>query len=425
MQILSLAVVAVVSMTEAFAPVALSSRRSVDSTLQASDKPLTELCEITKEACDAVQPMLNELYSQIKIGTGVADTAAFKSDATFFTIADGIVQHMFIEYLFAGDKFAEIVGEEDDSVVNILETPFTVDDLVVPDEFEELVTETLTKVQALSSRIDANAYKDLTVFVDPIDGTREFATGKGDKVTILVGYNDPAGHPQAGIIYRPLTSPNYWASGAKSEGFKDGVLDTPDEINSKGLLITDGKVSPFIMSTIENSGMNMVPSLASGNRVLMLVEGKVSLTHDMLWNVIRSQLILSPLSAGAYIRDTGGFAKWDTSGPQAVLEAHGGVMAKLPEFLVDKSMVSYTHLKTPLNLDFCKMSVGLTLSNAKDKAMFIPGLDSIVKDVHLVKEYSCLQGLVALAPTKMEAFYLNAIHSAMNNIKKKSPPTYT
>ena len=36
-----------------------------------------------------------------------------KSDATFFTIADGIVQHMFIEYLLAGDKFAQIVGEED------------------------------------------------------------------------------------------------------------------------------------------------------------------------------------------------------------------------------------------------------------------------------------------------------------------------
>lgn len=177
---------------------------------------------------------------------------------------------MFIEYLFAGDKFAQIVGEEDDSVVNILETPFTVDALVVPDEFEELIVDTLAKVKALSSKISATAYKDMTVFVDPIDGTREFATGKGDKVTILVGYNDAQGHPQAGIIYRPLTTPHYWASGAKTEGFKDGVLDTPDEINSKGLLITDGKVSPFIMSTIENSGMNMVPSLASGNRVLML-----------------------------------------------------------------------------------------------------------------------------------------------------------
>eukprot|EP00588_Corethron_pennatum_P011432 CAMPEP_0194268796 /NCGR_PEP_ID=MMETSP0169-20130528/3065_1 /TAXON_ID=218684 /ORGANISM="Corethron pennatum, Strain L29A3" /LENGTH=411 /DNA_ID=CAMNT_0039010183 /DNA_START=65 /DNA_END=1300 /DNA_ORIENTATION=+ len=388
------------------APTSAVSRRAAaaaGSSLRASDKPLTELCKITKEACDAVSPMLNELYSQIKIGTGTSDTAAFKSDATFFTIADGIVQHMFIEYLFAGDKFGNIVGEEDDSVVNILETPYMVDDLVVPEEFEELVAETLEKVRALARKIDGEAYREMTIFVDPIDGTREFATGKGDKVTILVGYNDAAGVPQAGIIYRPLTEPKYWASGALSEGFKDGVLDVPDELNPKGLLITDGKVSPFIKSTIENSGMNMVPSLASGNRVLMLIEGK----------------------AGAYIRDTGGFAKWDTSGPQAVLQAHGGVMAKLPAFLEDKTMISYTHLKSNLNMDFCKRSVGLTLSNARDKSMFIPGLDSIVTDVHLVKEYSCVQGLVALAPTKMEAFYLNAIHSAMNNIRKETPPTYT
>jgi 3'-phosphoadenosine 5'-phosphosulfate (PAPS) 3'-phosphatase len=347
--------------------------------------------------------LLPELYSQIKIGTGTSDTAAFKSDATFFTIADGIVQHMFIEYLFAGNKFFDIVGEEDDSVVNIKDTPFTVDDLTVPEEFEELINNTLEKVKALADRIDPTAYSAYTIFVDPIDGTREFATGKGDKVTILVGYNDADGVPQAGIVYRPLTFPATWASGAKTEGYTAGVLDLPDEPNPKGVLITDGKVSPFIKSTIENSGMNMVPSLASGNRVLMLVEGK----------------------AGAYIRDTGGFAKWDTSGPQAVLEAYGGVMAKLPAFLEDKTMESYTHKKSTLNLDFCKRSVGLTLSNARDKSMYIPGLDSIVTDVHLVKEYSCVQGLVALAPTKMEAFYMNAIHSAMNNIKKDSPPFYT
>ena len=75
---------------------------------------------------------------------------------------------MFIEYLFAGNKFAEIVGEEDDSVVNILETPFTVDDLVVPEEFEELVIDTLGKVKALASKIDDKAYKEMTVFVDPL-----------------------------------------------------------------------------------------------------------------------------------------------------------------------------------------------------------------------------------------------------------------
>jgi len=36
----------------------------------------------------------------------------------------------------------------------------------------------------------------------------------------------------------------------------------------------------------------------------------------------------------------GGFAKWDTSGPAAVLEAHGGTMSKLPPFLKDKTLQS-------------------------------------------------------------------------------------
>ena len=41
---------------EAFAPLSISTRSSF--ALQASDKPLTELCEITKEACDVVSPLL-------------------------------------------------------------------------------------------------------------------------------------------------------------------------------------------------------------------------------------------------------------------------------------------------------------------------------------------------------------------------------
>jgi 3'-phosphoadenosine 5'-phosphosulfate (PAPS) 3'-phosphatase len=61
--------------------------------------------------------------------------------------------------------------------------------------------------------------------------------------------------------------------------------------------------------TITELGYNLVPSLASGNRAMMLLENK----------------------AGWYIRDTGGFALWDTSGPQACLEAYGGTMSKLPQ----------------------------------------------------------------------------------------------
>ena len=102
---------------------------------------------------------------------------------------------------------------------------------------------------------------------------------------------------------------------------------------------------PYYLQTIEALGYEKVPCYASGNRALMLLEGK----------------------AGAYIRDTGGFAKWDCSGPQAVIEAYGGVMAKLPTFLKSKELESYTFTKTKINMDFESEQTLFTLSNAKDK----------------------------------------------------------
>ena len=92
----------------------VATRGSSSLEMQATkENRLQTLLEITKDACDAVSPMLSAFYKEIRVGANGADkTATFKSDATFFTIADGIVQHMFIEYLFSGDKFKEIVGEE-------------------------------------------------------------------------------------------------------------------------------------------------------------------------------------------------------------------------------------------------------------------------------------------------------------------------
>ena len=149
MQGLALLVVALmVAQIVAFRPTSHASSRS-SRALKMSDNGkgrLTELCEITKEACDVVQPMLESFYSQIRVGTGESSTAKFKSDATFFSIADGIVQHMFIEYLFAGDKFFDIVGEEDESKINIMETPYTVDELTVPEEFEDMIDATYRNV---------------------------------------------------------------------------------------------------------------------------------------------------------------------------------------------------------------------------------------------------------------------------------------
>mmetsp|Transcript_25604 Transcript_25604/g.24468 ORF Transcript_25604/g.24468 Transcript_25604/m.24468 type:complete len:442 (-) Transcript_25604:70-1395(-) len=359
---------------------------------------LKDLLQISKEACDAVSPMVKAFYKKCSAAFG---TSKLKSDATFFSIADGIVQHLLVEHLFAGNKWAQIVGEEDETNVNIMNSPFTVDDLVVPEEFEELVIETRTKIQALAKRIDPNAYKGITIFVDPIDGTREFATGKGDYCSILIGYNNQLGDPVAGIIYRPLTEPATWAAGAKSENVAMGLLDIPKVPNPKGVLVTDGPVSDFLEKVIEELEFVKVPAYASGNRALMLLEGK----------------------AGAYIRDTGGFAKWDCSGPQAVLEAYGGCMAKLPKFLLNKELESYTYLKSKVNLDFEPNKIVLTLSNSKDKQVARLVRDILASEVDLVKEYSCLMGLIALDKQNLEN--LDYFHEKLTNVEKNTKPLYT
>jgi len=365
-----------------------------------SSTPLQDLCQISKEACDAVTPMLKAFYDKIS-DQRHGGASKLKSDATYFTIADGIVQHMFIEHLFAGNKFAQIVGEEDESVINILEKPFTVDDLIVPDEFNAIIAATLKEIQMLASRIDSSLYNTMTVFVDPIDGTREFATAQGEYVTILIGYNDAVGQPAAGIMYRPLTEPCTWAAGAKSEEVVMGNLDMADPPVPNGMLITDAQVSPFIVELIDELGYERVRSVASGNRAMMLLEGK----------------------GGAYIRDTGGFAKWDTSAPTAVLEAYGGTMSKLPPFLEDASLMPYTHLKTTKNLDFVPGQSTLTLSNIRDKAAFVKGSNLSVNDVTSVKEYSCMQGLVAVDKAAMGD--LPKIRQAMEEVMKENNPTYT
>jgi len=369
---------------------------------------LTELVKITKQACDILQPMIQKFYDKINGQSG--DMTKKKADASYFTIVDGVVQHLIINYLFRGNKFAEIVGEEDGSDINIVQKPFHVDELIVPEEFEGIITEARERMNELSKRIDYFSYKGLTVFVDPIDGTREFATGKGEACSMLIGYNDQFGKPVAGLMYRPIINSKApkltWAMGCKGEGFYEAVLDVPATPQPRGMLVTDARVSDFIVQLTFELGYVRVPSLASGNRALMLLEGK----------------------AGAYIRDTGGFAKWDCSGPGAVLEAAGGVMGKLPAFLAEKIVEPYTYLKTEKNLDFEPGVISLTLSNARDKSAAINMRndgehDYLVDDVDTLKEYSCMLGLVAFNKDGLKN--TDEVHSAMQKvIKNICKPTY-
>ena len=72
----------------------------------------------------------------------------------------------------------------------------------------------MVAIDALVSQLPDSTYDDITVFIDPIDGTREFSTGLGEQCSICIGFSDAAGAPVAGIVYRPITDPPTFAAGS-------------------------------------------------------------------------------------------------------------------------------------------------------------------------------------------------------------------
>ncbi len=229
---------------------------------------LEVLSNISKSACDALAPMIVSFYTAIN-----SETAKLKADASVFTIADGIVQHMLTNFLFSGGKFAAIVGEED-CAVNIHTSPYTVDDLTVPVDFIDAIDAAKQAITQLSAQISSSDYQDLTVFIDPIDGTREFSTGLGEQCSVCIGFADVTGRPVAGLVYRPITQPPTFAMGAAAESFRAAELQYAAEPDATGFLTSNGSISPFIVNLIGSLGFHRVPSGGAGNKMLMLLEGK-------------------------------------------------------------------------------------------------------------------------------------------------------
>jgi 3'(2'), 5'-bisphosphate nucleotidase len=230
---------------------------------------LTHLCRISHQACNALSPMVRAFYQTIN-----SETSKHKADASFFTIADGIVQHLLVNHLFAGNKFLSIVGEEDDNNVQIHTSPFTVDDLQVPPEYNHLIEQARDTLRVLAGQLDSFNYNDISVFIDPIDGTREFSTGLGEQCSICIGFANQDGKAVAGLVFRPITEPETYAMGAVSEGFTQSHLDIPAVPNHTGLLTSNGGVSPFLVELMAKLGYQRVPSGGAGNKMLMLLEGK-------------------------------------------------------------------------------------------------------------------------------------------------------
>jgi 3'-phosphoadenosine 5'-phosphosulfate (PAPS) 3'-phosphatase len=365
----------------------------VEMTAVASKQGVTKLLEVTKRGCDELQTLVRSIYDAID-----DETRKEKADRSMFSVADGLVQHALTRWLFSG-KVKHIVGEEDGAQMNFESRPYTVDSMAVPERLWDDIDRLRSSLNALAGQLDgaddAAALVD-TVFIDPIDGTREFCSGLGEQCSICVGFAREK-RAVGGVVYRPLSVPVSWAAGCASEEYACGELNRADVPVRGGLLTSNGGVSDWLVALMKAAALERVPSGGAGNKMLMLLEGH----------------------GDVYCQDRG-VSRWDTCAAEAILDAYGGLLIQLAPFVADSSrQVRYNYARSERNLDFVPSLAALSPYNAAIKVER-NAPEQLATSVDQVLPYSNLNGLLAAADAAM----LGALHAHMQSIDASICPSY-
>ncbi|CAH8504712.1 unnamed protein product [Dicrocoelium dendriticum] len=173
---------------------------------------------------------------------------------------------------------------------------------------------------------------EIVVWVDPLDGTKEFTEGLVEHVTVLIGIA-VSGRPVAGVIAQPFYSTGeahppipsetksrvFWSlDGLGVFGITPNLPPgpTPFPMNThlqQGdvpniLVVTRSHPTPNLQAAIEACApTKVIRTGGCGYKVVMLLEGLAHL----------------------YLFPSGGTKRWDTCAPEAVLSAAGGRMTDL------------------------------------------------------------------------------------------------
>jgi len=429
---------------------------------------LERLCSISLQACQLLQPLIAAIYTKLGTPGSVGDNSSAgseeerdnnncnviskaKADESAFTIADGLVQYLLIHVLYAHVKFRDIVGEEEeeeeeeheDNVNNNSNNSeqILLHGLSIPADLEQILQSTKQSIELLSQQYfssSSNHYKEYTIFIDPIDGTREFINRQGNQCTICIGIANTAGKAVGGVVYRPLSLPHpTWATGVQDEdyaicnffGHDHDSIAAPYEGHHHhhhgGLLTTNGPISPFITQLITTLDMDRIKSGGAGNKMLLLLE--YSLYHRGRGPGDRSSYML-------YIQDRG-VSRWDTCAAEAILYAFGGQLTKLTPYLAiddddeeEDDSRRYKYLASTTNLDFIPGLASLTKNNCRrhdgTNTDFPMKGDQKIMNVEDVKVYSNLCGFVAFGPEWNTVDGKECIAKAIQKAAIVHPPSF-
>ncbi|XP_015260827.1 PREDICTED: 3'(2'),5'-bisphosphate nucleotidase 1 isoform X2 [Cyprinodon variegatus] len=213
------------------------------------------------------------------------------------TLADRLAQKSICASLYRSFPNITIIGEED------LPSEEVQEDLIESGQAEEILQKSCPE--------DYKALKEeeLVVWVDPLDGTKEYTEGLLDNVTVLIGIAYE-GRAIAGVINQPFY--NYQlGSGAALGRTMWGMLG----LGAFGFELREVPADKRIVTTTRSHSNKTVTDCVNamephevirvggaGNKIIQLIEGKAS----------------------AYVFASPGCKKWDTCAPEAILHAVGG-----------------------------------------------------------------------------------------------------
>nr|XP_039319348.1 3'(2'),5'-bisphosphate nucleotidase 1 isoform X2 [Saimiri boliviensis boliviensis] len=212
------------------------------------------------------------------------------------TKADRLVQMSICSSLARKFPKLTIIGEED------LPSEEVDQELIEDGQWEEILK------QPCPSQYRAIKEEDLVVWVDPLDGTKEYTEGLLDNVTVLIGIAYE-GKAIAGIINQPYY--NYEAGPDAVLGRTIwGVLG----LGAFGFQLKEVPAGKHIITTTRSHSNKLVTDCVTamnpddvlrvggaGNKIIQLIEGKAS----------------------AYVFASPGCKKWDTCAPEVILHAVG------------------------------------------------------------------------------------------------------
>ena len=267
------------------------------STTAPATVSMAELLSASIDLARHAGKRIKEIYESGHLGavdksnpaTAPSDTNHATADAPFGsiddpqTLADIASQKIILGSLARAFPGLRLVGEEGD----------------VPASPADLVTPSLNLVDGgrFPERLRSLPLSSVTVYIDPLDGTKEFTLGHTEGVTLLIGFtvDDRA---VAGVIGQPFTGNIVWgAVGVGVEGVRHHEVHNYHDENagldalnsatppatlpasapaSRVIVTTRSHFTPLLSSLLTRlQPTRLVRSGGAGSKTLLLLSGQV------------------------------------------------------------------------------------------------------------------------------------------------------